>query len=178
MRKLFPLLCTLLLSGCATVPEGVETVEGFDLARYLGAWHEVARLDHSFERGLVSVTAEYSLRPDGGVKVLNRGFDPAKKKWKEAEGRAYFTGSPASGRLKVSFFRPFYGGYNIVELDKENYSYSLVAGPNRSYLWILARSPELPPAVLERLTARAAALGFDTSKLIYPGTAKEASHEK
>lgn len=178
MKKIIPLLCSILFSGCASVPEGVTVVEGFELNRYLGAWHEIARLDHSFERGLVSVTAEYSLRPDGGVKVLNKGFDPAKNKWKEAEGRAYFTGSPSEGRLKVSFFRPFYGGYNIVELDKENYSYSLVAGPNRSYLWILARSPELPPAVLERLTARAAALGFDTSKLIYPGTVKEAAREK
>ncbi|MDD2805729.1 MAG: lipocalin family protein [Elusimicrobiales bacterium] len=172
MKRIFPLLCSLLLSGCASVPEGVATVEGFDLARYLGTWHEIARLDHSFERGLVSVTAEYSLRTDGGVKVLNRGFDQAKNKWKEAEGRAYFTGSPSSGRLKVSFFRPFYGGYNIVELDKEAYSYSLVAGPDRSYLWILGRSPELPPAVLERLLARAQELGFDTSKLIYPGVKK------
>ncbi|OGR76071.1 MAG: lipocalin [Elusimicrobia bacterium GWC2_64_44] len=169
MKKLILLLCSLLFSGCASVPEGVTVVEGFELDRYLGTWHEVARLDHSFERGLVSVTAEYSMRPDGGLKVLNKGFDPAKNKWKEAEGRAYFTGSPSEGRLKVSFFRPFYGGYNIVELDKEGYAYSLVAGPDRSYLWILARKPELPPAVLERLVARAAALGFDTSKLIYPG---------
>lgn len=178
MKKLLALLCGLFVSGCASIPEGVEAVSGFEPERYLGKWHEIARLDHSFERGLVSVTAEYSMRTDGGVKVLNKGFDPAKNKWKEAEGRAYFTGSPSEGRLKVSFFRPFYGGYNIVELDKENYSYSLVAGPNRSYLWILARKPELPPAVLERLVARAKALGFDTAKLIYPGTAKEVPSEK
>jgi apolipoprotein D and lipocalin family protein len=172
MKKLIPLLCSLFISGCASVPEGVQTVEGFEVDRYLGTWHEIARLDHSFERGLVSVTAEYSLRPDGGLKVLNKGFDTAKNKWKQAEGRAYFTGDKTSGRLKVSFFRPFYGGYNIVELDKEGYTYSLVAGPDRSYLWILARSPELPPAVLERLLGRAAALGFDTAKLIYPGVKK------
>lgn len=174
MKKIFPLICSLFISGCASIPEGVEAVEGFELGRYLGTWHEIARLDHSFERGLVGVTAEYSMREDGGVRVLNSGFDPAKNEWRRAEGRAYFTGAATSGRLKVSFFRPFYGGYNIVELDKENYSYSLVSGPNRSYLWILARSPELPPAVLERLTARAAALGFDTGKLVYPGRAREA----
>lgn len=174
MKKIFPLLCSLFLSGCVSIPEGVETVDGFELDRYLGTWHEVARLDHSFERGLVSVTADYSLRADGGVKVLNRGFDPAKNKWKEAEGRAYFTGDKKAGRLKVSFFRPFYGGYNIVELEKAGYTYSLVAGPSRSYLWILARTPELPPAVLEKLVARAAALGFDTGALIYPGAKKEA----
>lgn len=174
MKKIFPILCSLFLSGCASIPEGVETVDGFELDRYLGTWHEVARLDHSFERGLVNVTAEYSLRADGGVKVLNKGFDPAKNKWKEAEGRAYFTGDKTAGRLKVSFFRPFYGGYNIIELDKAGYTYSLVAGPSRSYLWILARTPELPPAVLEKLLARAAALGFDTGALIYPGTKKEA----
>ncbi|HCC47624.1 MAG TPA: lipocalin [Elusimicrobia bacterium] len=174
MKKIFPILCSLFLSGCASIPEGVEAVDGFELDRYLGTWHEVARLDHSFERGLVSVTADYSLRADGGVKVLNKGFDPAKKIWKEAEGRAYFTGDKKTGRLKVSFFRPFYGGYNIIELDKSGYTYSLVAGPSRSYLWILARTPELPPAVLEKLTARAAALGFDTGALIYPGAKKEA----
>ena len=173
MKKLVSLLCALFVSGCASIPEGVEAVGGFDLGRYLGVWHEIARLDHSFERGLVNVTAEYSMRPDGGVRVLNKGYDPVKKKWKTAEGKAYFTGDPAVGRLKVSFFGPFYGGYNIVELDKAGYSYSLVAGPNRSYLWILARSPEPPAADLERLKARAAALGFDTGKLVYPGIIKE-----
>lgn len=173
MKKLITFLCALFVSGCASVPEGVETVDGFELPRYLGVWHEIARLDHSFERGLVNVTAEYSMRPDGGVRVLNKGYDTAKKKWKTAEGKAYFTGDPSAGRLKVSFFGPFYGGYNIVELDKSGYAWSLVAGPNRSYLWILARSPELPAADLERLKARAAALGFDTAKLVYPGTARE-----
>lgn len=173
MNKNICILMAALFSGCVSIPEGTEAVSGFELPRYLGTWHEIARLDHSFERGLVSVTAEYSMRPDGGVKVLNRGYDPAKGKWKEAEGRAYFTGEPSVGRLKVSFFRPFYGGYNILELDKENYSYALVAGPSRKYLWILARAPQLPPETLSRLTAKAASLGFDAGKLIYPGTYQE-----
>lgn len=169
MRRLLAALA-LGLCGCATgAPEGVEPVTGFELDRYLGKWHEIARLDHRFERGLSKVSAEYSMRGDGGVRVVNRGYDAAKEEWKEAEGRAYFTGDSSVGSLKVSFFRPFYGGYNIIELDREGYSYALVCGPDRSYLWILARAPELDPATLERLRARAAELGFDTEKLIYPG---------
>lgn len=169
MRRLLAALA-LGLCGCATgAPEGVEPVTGFELDRYLGKWHEIARLDHRFERGLSKVTAEYSMREDGGVRVLNRGYSDEKGEWKEAEGRAYFTGERTVGSLKVSFFGPFYGGYNIIELDRENYSYALVCGPDRSYLWILARTPDLAPAALERLEARAAELGFETDKLIYPG---------
>jgi len=169
MKKLL-LLVPLLLSGCSLgAPEGVTPVSGFELERYLGKWHEIARLDHRFERGLTQVTAEYSLRGDGGVRVLNRGYKAAKREWKQAEGRAYFNGDKSVGSLRVSFFRPFYGGYNIVELDKENYSYALVCGPDRSYLWILAREPQLDPEVLERLKARAAELGFDTAALVFPG---------
>lgn len=169
MRKYFLTFCAALLSGCAGLPKGAQPVNGFEVNRYLGVWHEVARLDHSFERGLVNVTAEYSLRPDGGLKVVNRGFSPAANKWKEAVGRAYFTGDKTAGRLKVSFFRPFYGGYNIIDLDKDNYSYALVCGPNLSYLWILAREPGLPGETLARLKAKAAALGFAADKLIFPG---------
>lgn len=168
MKKLL-LLVPLLLAGCSVgAPEGVKPVSGFELERYLGKWHEIARLDHRFERGLTQVSAEYSMRADGGVRVLNRGYNAEKKEWKQAEGRAYFNGDKSVGSLKGSFFRPFYGGYNIIELD-ENYSYSLVCGPDRSYLWILAREPQLDPAVLERLKARAAGLGFDTAALIFPG---------
>ena len=167
LKKYLLAACAALLPGCAAAPVA-RPVGGFDLNRYLGVWHEVARLDHSFERGLVKVTAEYSLRADGGVKVLNKGFDPKKNKWREAEGRAYFTGDSATGSLKVSFFRPFYGGYYIIELDKENYQYALVAGPGRSYLWLLARTAEPPAAVTAMLIEKAEALGFDTGKLIYP----------
>jgi apolipoprotein D and lipocalin family protein len=163
-------VCAAFCSGCSVgAPEGAVPVTGFELERYLGVWHEVARLDHRFERGLTQVTAEYSLRPDGGVKVLNRGFKAAKSEWKEAEGRAYFTGDKGTGQLKVSFFGPFYGGYNIIDLDKDGYRYALVCGPSRSYLWILAREPELPEADLKRLLDKAASLGFDTGALVYPG---------
>jgi apolipoprotein D and lipocalin family protein len=168
MKRYVCALFAALLGGCATAPKGVVPVTGFELNRYLGTWHEVARLDHSFERGLSNVTAQYSMRDDGGVKVLNKGFKAATGEWKEAEGRAYFTGESSVGQLKVSFFRPFYGGYNIVELDQQ-YSYALVAGPSTKYLWILARTPDLAPDIIKRLLARAGELGFKTDDMIFPG---------
>jgi len=159
----------LWLSACSNVgvPEGIEPVENFQLERYLGRWYEIARLDHSFERGLDRVTAEYQMRDDGGVRVINRGYHTEKGRWEEAEGKAYFVGEETVGELKVSFFGPFYGGYNIFELHP-NYEYALVAGPDRSYFWILAREPDMDPALLEELVARAEALGFETDALIFP----------
>ena len=103
-------MITCLLTGCVGVPKGVKPVQGFALDRYLGRWYEIARLDHSFERGLSHVTASYSMREDGGVRVLNRGYSEKKKEWKTAEGKAYFVKGPDEGYLKVSFFGPFYGG--------------------------------------------------------------------
>lgn len=158
-----------LLTACqGSMPDGAEAVKGFDLERYLGKWYEIARLDHSFERGLTQVTAAYSLRDDGGVRVLNRGYDVKKGRWNEAEGKAYFVESPDIGRLKVSFFGPFYGAYNIIELDHENYRYAMIIGNGTKYLWILAREPQLDPAVLAGLLEQARGLGFDTDQLIYP----------
>ncbi len=169
--KLFA-LCLLLLTlgGCTGIPEGVRPVTGLQLDRYLGTWHEIARLDHSFERGLTDVSATYSRRPDGGVDVLNRGFDAAKGQWKEARGRAYFLDRPEVGSLKVSFFGPFYGGYHVFALDPD-YRWALVAGYSHDYLWILARERELPPAALEDLLAKAHKAGFATEALIFPGGA-------
>ena len=156
-----------LAGGCTGIPDGVEAVQGFELDRYLGTWYEIARLDHSFERGLTSVTAEYSMREDGGVRVVNRGYDASAGKWDDAVGKAYFVDTPDVGRLRVSFFGPFYGGYNVIELDSEQYGYSMVAGPDRSYLWILARTPDLDASVVDRLVARARELGFATDELIF-----------
>jgi len=158
---------TMLLAGCTGMPENVKVVENFNLDRYLGRWYEIARLDHSFERGLSQVTATYTRREDGGIDVVNRGYDMQKGVWNESHGKAYPLGEPGQGRLKVSFFGPFYGAYNILALDRENYSYSLVAGPDRDFLWILARQPQLPEATLNRLEAEAKRLGFDTDRLIY-----------
>ena len=161
------ILLACCVSACVDMPEGVEPVRGFELDQYLGKWYEIARLDHSFERGLTRVTAEYSLRDDGGVKVVNRGFDAAENEWKEAVGKAYFIEDPGVGRLKVSFFGPFYGAYNILALDKSSYRYSLVAGPDRSYLWILARTPDLEQSEVDSLVHKAKGLGFPTDELIY-----------
>jgi apolipoprotein D and lipocalin family protein len=165
MRKA---LCTIILimAGCVAIPADIEPVRGFELERYLGRWYEIARLDHSFERGLINVTADYSLLEDGGVRVVNRGFRPAEGRWEAAEGVARFVGPPDVGRLKVSFFGPFYGGYNIIALDKAAYHHALVCGPNRSYLWILAREPRLDPAVTARLVSQARELGFAVDDLI------------
>lgn len=166
-RQLLPLSIAGLLSSCTGVPDGIKPITGFELDRYLGTWYEVARLDHRFERGLSQVTASYSLREEGGVQVVNRGFNAEKGEWKEAEGKAFFIDEPEVGRLKVSFFGPFYGAYNIIELDKDDYQYSMITGPNRSYLWILSRNPELDPETLERLVAKASELGFATDELIF-----------
>lgn len=165
MKKLL-LLLALLFTGCVRIPENVKPVDNFNVHSYLGKWYEIARLDHSFERGLTHVTAEYSLRDDGGLKVINRGYSPKENRWKEAVGKAYFVEEPSKGYLKVSFFGPFYGSYVIIDFDQKNYQYSLVCGPDSSYLWILSRTPTMQTEVINRLITKAAALGFDTSGLI------------
>ena len=166
MNKLLIVL-VFFLTGCVGIPENVKPVDDFSLEKYLGKWYEIARLDHSFERGLSRVTAEYSLRDDGGLRVLNLGYSAKDNSWKEAEGKDYFVKGSEQGYLKASFFGPFYGSYIVFELDHENYQYSLVSGPDKSYLWILARGPKISEDIKDRLTAKAAALGFDTSKLIF-----------
>lgn len=161
------LLPVLSLTGCLGMPDSVRPVEDFDVNRYLGKWYEIARLDHSFERGLSKVTAEYSLRDDGGIRVVNRGFSAADNQWDEAEGKAYFVESENQGYLKVSFFGPFYGSYVVFDLDQEDYQYSFISGPDTSYLWLLARTPQVNVAVLQRFMAQASELGFDTDDLIF-----------
>ena len=165
------LILVLLLTACMGVPENVKVVESVNASQYLGTWYEIARLDHSFERGLDKVTATYTAKDDGGVKVLNRGFNVAKNEWKEAEGKAYFVDAPNAdktntGKLKVSFFGPFYGAYNIIALDA-NYQHVMICGPDKSYLWILSRTPQLAEAIKQELVAKAKAYGFATDTLIY-----------
>lgn len=152
--------------GCTGMPTGVTPVSEFELDRYLGKWYEIARLDHSFERGLEQVTAEYTLREDGGVSVINRGYSVEDDSWNIAEGRAYFVNEDTQGHLKVSFFGPFYGSYVIFELDQEDYDYAFVSGPTTSYLWLLSRTPELPQQIIDRFRLRALELDFDISDLI------------
>jgi apolipoprotein D and lipocalin family protein len=160
-------LVSALWAGCAGIPKGVEPVTDFDLERYLGTWYEIARLDHRFERGLTDISATYRLRDDGGIEVVNRGYSVQSAEWRQATGKAYLVGDRRTGRLKVSFFGPFYGGYNIFALDHDNYEYAMIAGPNRSYLWILARRAHLPPGTIDQLIAKAERLGFATDELIF-----------
>lgn len=154
------------LAGCTGVPEGIEPVTGFNAERYLGTWYEIARLDHSFERGLSNVRARYSRNDDGSIKVINRGYNAEEGQWEVADGRAVFVEDKNTGHLKVSFFGPFYASYVVFELDKENYSYAFVTGYNRDYLWFLSRTPEVGEEAIEAFRARARAEGFDLDELI------------
>jgi apolipoprotein D and lipocalin family protein len=156
-----------ILSGCVGIPEGVKPVENFQLERYLGTWHEIARLDHSFERGLSKVTADYSLREDGGINVVNRGFSADNNAWQEAQGKAYFVNDADEGHLKVSFFGPFYGSYIVFELDTIGYQYAFISGPDKDYLWLLARTPTVKPEVINQFISMSKSIGFDTSALIF-----------
>ncbi len=166
LRLGFVAVLAISMSGCLGLPDGVSPVTSFDSERYLGRWYEVARLDHSFERGLSNVSAEYQQRDDGAIRVLNRGFDTEKGAWDDIEGVARFVDEATVGYLKVSFFGPFYGSYVVFELDPE-YQHAFVSGPNRDYLWLLAREPVIPGDVRERFLQRADELGFDTQALIW-----------
>ncbi|UVA81879.1 lipocalin family protein [Pandoraea commovens] len=158
----------ILLSACASTkpPPGVVPVSPFDIGRYEGRWYELARLDHSFERGMTDVSATYTPAQDGSVKVQNRGFDPVSGRWKEAIGKARFTGAPTIASLKVSFFGPFYGGYHVAALDPD-YRWALVLGPDTGYCWILAREKHIDDAQMKQIVARAKTLGVDTESLIW-----------
>jgi apolipoprotein D and lipocalin family protein len=167
MRAVIGVLLIALAAGaCTGIPKGVAPVEGFDVQRYKGEWFEIMRLDHSFERGLSNVTAAYTLRDDGSVGVINRGFDAKNCRWKEATGRAVFQGAPETASLSVTFFWPFAGGYHVLALDKQEYGWALVSGPTRGYLWLLARRPDLSPEIRNRLVEQARGLGFPTEELI------------
>lgn len=173
----FPLLLIVALPGlnaCSTLPpDGMTPVSPFAIERYLGKWYEIARLDHSFERGLSDVSATYRLQDDGSVQVVNRGFDTKRNEWREAVGRALFVGEPTRASLKVSFFGPFYGGYHVVALDQENYRWAMVVGPTRDYLWILARDRQLAPDVRQRLLRKASESGIDVAPLIWVEQVRE-----
>ena len=167
MTHTWKVLATALLGGCASVPDGLQPVTGFQADRYLGTWYEIARLDHSFERGLRKVTAEYSKRDDGSIQVINRGYDAKHGKWREAHAVARFAGPTDVASLKVTFFWPFSGAYHVIALDREGYNYAMVTSSSRSYLWILARRKHLDPAVQDDLLAKAKDWGFRTEDLIF-----------
>jgi len=141
-------------------------VAGFELDRYLGTWYEIARFPHSFEKNLVGVTATYSMKDNGMVKVLNAGYkNTLDGKYKIAEGKAKFAGDRDTGHLKVSFFLFFYGDYKILKLDKDHYQWALVGSATSSYLWILGREPQMDNDIYQDLLKEATTRGYDLSKL-------------
>ncbi|MDB4260677.1 lipocalin family protein [Porticoccaceae bacterium] len=166
VEKIALLLSALLLASCLGRPDGVSPVEQLDTQRYLGTWYEVARLDHSFERGLSNVTADYSMREDGGLRVINRGYSTEEGDWQQAEGRAYTIEEDQPGHLKVSFFGPFFGSYVVFELDPD-YQYAFVAGNTTNYLWLLARTPAISDELKTHFLQRAESLGFAVDELIF-----------
>ena len=153
-----------LLKSCKTIPKGAVAVKPFYVKRYLGKWYEIARFDYRFEKNLNNTTAAYSLKDDGNIKVVNRGYDFVKGKWKEAEGKAKFAGDKDEAKLKVSFFGPFYAGYNVIAIDPD-YRYALVAGKNLHYLWILSREKTIPASIKESYLQKARQLGYNTDEL-------------
>lgn len=181
---LFYIASVITLSACSEgmSPEAEQSiVASFDPTQYVGTWYEIARLDNRFEKGLEQVTAQYSIEADGTLKVVNRGFNAKKNDWSEAVGKAKFVDAAnadgtRTGRLKVSFFGPFYGEYNILELDKPYYNYALVSS-GRDYLWILSRTPQLTYPIKQHLMAKAKALGFATDQLLFIRQANQVEYE-
>ncbi|MDP9081033.1 MAG: lipocalin family protein [Bacteroidota bacterium] len=156
----------LNLTSCVSIPKGAVAVTPFDKEKYLGKWYEIARLDFKYEKNLDNVTAEYSLHDDGLIAVKNQGFNYVKKEWKQSTGKAKFVNDEHTGRLQVSFFGPFYAGYNVIALDHD-YRYALIAGNDLSYLWILSREKTIPPSVRTKYLELAKSLGYDTDKLVW-----------
>lgn len=154
------------LFSCATIPEGAEAVKPFEKEKYLGKWYEIARLDFKFEKDLNNTTAEYSLNDNGTIKVDNKGYNYKKDKWVQAIGKAKFVKNENIAMLKVSFFGPFYSGYNVIALDN-NYKYALVAGKNLDYLWILSRETQIPDNIKSKYLKIAEDIGYNTSDLIW-----------
>ena len=166
IRQILLVAClSFFISACTGLPENVTPVSDFELNRYLGKWYEIARLDHRFERGLSNVTADYALMENGDVQVINRGLSSDNNTWKEIEGKARLVGDETTAHLKVSFFGPFYSSYVVFELD-DDYQYAFVAGYNKSYLWLLSRTPEVSDELVDRFVRSAGELGFDTDTLI------------
>lgn len=154
------------MNSCASIPKGAVAVKPFDKNRYMGKWYEIARMDFRFERNLNNVTATYSVNNDGTIKVDNRGYDYISGEWKQAIGKAKFTGDPNEAKLKVSFFGPFYSGYNVIALDND-YKYVLVTGKNLKYLWILSRETTIPEDIKQSYLKIARELGYDVSVLVW-----------
>ena len=152
--------------SCASIPKGATAVTPFDKEKHLGKWYEIARLDFRFERNLNNTTAQYSINENGSIRVDNQGYNTIKGEWNQAIGKAKFVGDENTAMLKVSFFGPFYGGYNVIALDNE-YKYALVAGESLKYLWILSRETTIPDDIKERYLKIAGEIGYNVPDLIW-----------
>lgn len=166
VKYLLVVMSVFSFYSCSTIPSGISAVTPFEKEKYLGKWYEVARFDFKFEKGLNNTTAEYSLNSDGSIKVVNRGYDYTRKMWKQAIGKAKFAGDENIAMLKVSFFGPFYAGYNVIAIDPD-YKYTLVSGSSIKYLWILSREPSIPDDIKNSYLEKAEKLGFETSYLLW-----------
>lgn len=166
VTSLLTLAVMIGFGSCTSIPKGAVAVKPFDIDKYLGKWYEIARMDFRFERDLNNTTANYSRNENGTIKVDNRGYNYVTKEWKQAIGKAKPAGQPGEARLKVSFFGPFYSGYNVIALDSA-YTYALIAGNNLKYLWILSRETTVPEAIKTSYLKIAQDLGYDVSALIW-----------
>ena len=157
-----------LMFGKLGIPEGLTAVKPFDINKFSGTWYEVARLDHGFEKGLSHVTAQYTVNKEGGqIKVLNKAFNAKSGHWESSLAKVGFIDQADEGRLKVSFFGPFYGSYNIIDLDQKDYSYAMVTGPGKQFFWILSRKPSLDNKTMQSLIQKAIGMGFKLEKIVY-----------
>jgi apolipoprotein D and lipocalin family protein len=165
----FSVFFATLAGGCQTnksTTMNLSTIKDLDLKRYMGTWYEIARYDHSFERGLTAVTATYELLPNGRITVWNQGYkDSPDGKLKKAKGKAKQPDPSDPGKLKVAFFLFFYADYYILELD-DNYQWALVGSSSDNYLWILSRTSVLEKETMDHILSQARARGYDTDKLI------------
>ena len=166
--KLMIMLCFFGLFSCSrtSIPDGAQAVSPFDKDKYLGKWYEIARFDFTFEKNLNNTTATYSLNKNGTIRVDNRGYNYKSGKWQQSVGKAKFVKDSNTAMLKVSFFGPFYGGYNVIALDKD-YKYAIVAGDNFDYLWILSRETVIPDEIKKEYLNIAKNVGYDLSRLIW-----------
>ena len=175
----FPIMVALLAHSSCQADNHIQvdnnTVKQLDIHRYMGKWYEIARYDHSFERGMTNVYTEYSLEKDGKIRVINKGIKNGKPK--EVVGKGYQPNPKEyPGRLKVSFFLWFYADYYIMELDKD-YQYALIGSSSNKYLWILSRTPEMTKAQLDGLLKNIAQRRYDLSKLIFVKQSSELQSE-
>ena len=174
-KKIYPgivsaaMLAGLFISGCiphfSPALSPVPTVPDLDLRRYAGTWYEIARLPHGFEKNMEQVTATYTINADGTIRVVNKGFDLRKKRWKQATATAWRPAPDRPGHLRVRFFWPFTADYNVIAMDSRNYQWAMVTSRSKKYLWILSRKPSMDETRYIDLVDRARQWGFDVGAL-------------